>query len=144
MGILTKGDLIRLEKIMDKKIDRIRDEVVNAIQNELRSLVMNEVTLEELAKDERTGETVRTGKKRTETVNLLQFMAERQYGIEGAWRGYQADIDRMKSRMMRAEEMQKAQMQLLGNCANALISISERMQLEGPKQNIIQIEGGEK
>mgnify|MGYP000748816995 CR=1 FL=1 len=133
MNFLTKGDI---EKIVDRKIDQVKKEFTEIVQNELKSLVMNEITFEELAKDERTGKLVKTGKKRTETVNLLQFMAERHYGIEGAWRGYQADIDRMKSRMMRNEQIQQAQLQLLGSCANALNSIAERIQIEAPIEKL--------
>ena len=103
----------------------IKETLVEAVQDELKALVFNKIEFEELAKDERTGKMVKTGKKRTETVNLLQFMAERHYGIEGAWRGYQADVDRMKAQMNRTNNLHERQLELVNACAGALSQLAE-------------------
>lgn len=123
----------------------IKETLVEAVQNELKALVFNEIEFEELAKDERSGKMVKTGKKRTEKVNLLQFMAERHYGIEGAWRGYQADVDRMKAQMNRTNELHGKQLQILDMCGNALASIAHaasigRIMIETPDGHMGQLE----
>lgn len=112
--MLTKKDKEWIEKTLTK-----------ALQDKLEELVITEVVFEERAKDERTGQMVNTGKKKTERVNILYHVASYISGIERTWRGYQADIDRMKSQMNKNNNIvnrlltfQEKTVKLIGGIAN--------------------------
>lgn len=130
MKVLTKEDLGTISAIIDEKISKVENNILSeiksntrslmnqiliefkeAVQNELKSLVMVEMTKEEINQEEykKTGKIIPTGKKKTEKVNLLYDMAAYIAGIEGAWRGYQADIGKLKNNVMKSNMMIESQ-----------------------------------
>lgn len=155
MKVLTREDFGTLSAMMDEKISKAEKNIVSVIkentrsimnqiliefketvQEELKALVMVEMTKEEIDQEEykKTGKIIPTGKKKTEKVNLLYDMAAYIAGIEGAWRGYQADIGRLKNNVLKSNMMIESQNK---NIVHFLQNVYQRLPFP---TNVIQTE----
>jgi hypothetical protein len=142
MGMLTKSDKAFIQGIVDKDREALRIMMREEIKKFFDEVFNVEMTFEETVTD-KNGNINPTGKMKTIKVNPLHFMCDRQSGIEGAWRGYQADIDRMKSRMMQYNGQLEQLSLTIGTAIEKFIALTCRSKMvEIPNAQFKELESG--